>query len=369
MPIVSVQNRYNATDRRSASMVDLCEQEQLTFLPWAPVQEADRNTAVAEAAQRHGVSERQVVLAWMLASSPSILPIPGTGSPAHAEENIAAAALELSPDEIAAISKGGEVMETTKSADGTVIAYDRAGQGPPLVVTLGAFCDRKTFVPPADLTARFTVYTYDRRGRGDSGDTRPYSPDREVADLAAVIEAAARVGGRGVRVRALLWRHAGAARRVGGPADRRAGGVRGAVHHPGDTGGTGESGGPITELVEAGRRGDAVRFWMTDVVRVPARMVAMMERTPMWAGLEALTHTLPYDLALTGDRGVPTDDLARITVPVLVLGGANSPDWFHRTVRETMAAIPGARLVMLEGQDHGAPPEVLTPVLTEFFLR
>jgi pyridoxine 4-dehydrogenase len=108
VPIVSVQNRFNANDRRSASMVDLCEQEQLTFLPWAPVQEADRNPAVAEAAQQHGVSERQVVLAWMLASSPSILPIPGTGSVAHAEENIAAAALELSPDEIEAIAKGGE---------------------------------------------------------------------------------------------------------------------------------------------------------------------------------------------------------------------------------------------------------------------
>ena len=106
VPIVSVQNRFNATDRQSASIIDLCEQEQLTFLPWAPVQEADRNPAVAEAAQRHGVSERQVVLAWMLASSPSILPIPGTGSVLHAEENVAAAALELSPDEIAAIGKG-----------------------------------------------------------------------------------------------------------------------------------------------------------------------------------------------------------------------------------------------------------------------
>ncbi len=108
VPVVSVQNRYNATDRRSSSMVDLCEQEELTFLPWAPVQEADRNPAVAEAARRHGASEHQVVLAWLLASSPSILPIPGTGSPAHAEENIAAAALELSPDEIEAIGKGAE---------------------------------------------------------------------------------------------------------------------------------------------------------------------------------------------------------------------------------------------------------------------
>ena len=105
VPIVSVQNRYNTADRRSESMIDLCEQEQLTFLPWAPVQEADKNPAVARAATDHGVSTNEVVLAWLLARSPRILPIPGTGSPGHAEENIAAAALELSPDEVAAISK------------------------------------------------------------------------------------------------------------------------------------------------------------------------------------------------------------------------------------------------------------------------
>jgi len=106
VPIVSVQNRYNVTDRRSESMIDLCEQEQMAFLPWAPVQETDKNSAVAQAAEQHGVSAHQIVLAWLLASSPQILPIPGTGSPAHAEENIAAAAIELSPDEVAAISKG-----------------------------------------------------------------------------------------------------------------------------------------------------------------------------------------------------------------------------------------------------------------------
>src|SRR5216684_955476 len=98
---------------------------------------------------------------------------------------------------------------------------------------------------------------------------------------------------------------------------------------------------------------------MTDVVRAPAEMIPMMENSPMWAGLRALTHTLPYDLALTGDQGVPVDYLAKIAVPVLVLGGANSPDWFHRTVEATADAIPGARLVMLDGQDHGAPPEVI----------
>jgi len=106
VPIVSIQNRYNASDRRSESLVDLCEQEQLVFLPWAPVQDAGQNPAVANAAERLGVTQHQVVLAWLLASSPQILPIPGTGSPRHAEENVEAAAVELSPEEVEAISKG-----------------------------------------------------------------------------------------------------------------------------------------------------------------------------------------------------------------------------------------------------------------------
>ena len=105
-PIVSVQNRYNVRDRASEGMVDLCEQEDLTFLPWAPIQDANRVAAVAEAARRHGASERQIVLAWLLARSPQILPIPGSGSAEHVEANIAAAAIELSPDEVAAITRG-----------------------------------------------------------------------------------------------------------------------------------------------------------------------------------------------------------------------------------------------------------------------
>jgi pyridoxine 4-dehydrogenase len=107
VPIVSVQNRYNVTDRRSASVVDLCEQEDLVFLPWAPIQETDKNVGVAVAAERLGVTPHQVVLAWLLASSPQMLPIPGTGSPGHAEQNIAAASLELTPQEFAAIRDGG----------------------------------------------------------------------------------------------------------------------------------------------------------------------------------------------------------------------------------------------------------------------
>jgi pyridoxine 4-dehydrogenase len=107
VPLVSIQNRFNVTDRASAPLVDLCEQEDLVFLPWAPIQQAARKVAVAVAAQRRGVTERQIVLAWLLASSPAILPIPGTGSPEHAEENVAAVSIDLSRDELEAISKGG----------------------------------------------------------------------------------------------------------------------------------------------------------------------------------------------------------------------------------------------------------------------
>jgi len=103
-PIVSIQNRYNVDDRHSESLVDLCEQEQIVFLPWAPISNLDGNPAVRQAAEKRGVTAYQIVLAWLLARSPSILPIPGTGSVAHLEENVAAAELELTPAEVAAIS-------------------------------------------------------------------------------------------------------------------------------------------------------------------------------------------------------------------------------------------------------------------------
>jgi len=256
-------------------------------------------------------------------------------------------------------------METTKSADGTVIAYDRSGDGPPLIVVLGALCDRKTFVPPAGLTSRFTVCTYDRRGRGDSGDTPPYSPDLEVADLAAVIEALPLSGTAGACV---FGHSSGAALALRAAARGVPMTAVVAYEAPYMIPVVVDPAGRIMALVSAGRRADAVRFWMTDVVRAPAEVLPMMENSPMWAGLQALAHTLPYDLALAGDHGVPVDYLAKIAVPVLVLGGANSPEWFQRTVAATTDAIPGARLVMLDGQDHGAPPKVIAPVLTDFFL-
>jgi pyridoxine 4-dehydrogenase len=106
-PIVSVQNRYNAADRSSEAMVDLSELEHLTFLPWAPMQEADQNNAVSEAARGHSASPHQIVLAWLLARSPNMLPIPGSGSAEHVADNVAAVGVTLSPDEIDAISRAG----------------------------------------------------------------------------------------------------------------------------------------------------------------------------------------------------------------------------------------------------------------------
>jgi pyridoxine 4-dehydrogenase len=108
VPIVSVQNRYNVTDRDSQPLVDLCEQEDMAFLPWAPIRETGRRAAVAAAAEKRGVTDRQIVLAWLLSQSPAMLPIPGTGSPEHAEENIAAAAInDLIAEEQEAINTGG----------------------------------------------------------------------------------------------------------------------------------------------------------------------------------------------------------------------------------------------------------------------
>jgi pyridoxine 4-dehydrogenase len=104
--IASVQNRYNLADRGSDPVLDVCEQEQLAFLPWAPIQDHESHSLVLDVAQRHGTTVHQVVLAWLLARSPAMLPIPGTGSVAHLEENVAAAALELSADEVQSLTSG-----------------------------------------------------------------------------------------------------------------------------------------------------------------------------------------------------------------------------------------------------------------------
>jgi pyridoxine 4-dehydrogenase len=105
VPVVSVQNRYNAHDRSSDSVIDLCEQEAIAFLPWAPILDLEHNDALGKIAEQHDATPRQVALAWLLGRSPAILPIPGTGSVAHLESNVGAAGIELSPQELAAITR------------------------------------------------------------------------------------------------------------------------------------------------------------------------------------------------------------------------------------------------------------------------
>jgi len=255
-------------------------------------------------------------------------------------------------------------METITSADGTTIAYDRTGAGPVLIVSVGAFCTRHTFVPPAELTRQFTVVTYDRRGRGDSGDTSPFTPEREYEDLAAV---AAVTGTEPPFVfghssgAAIALRAAARGLPVAGIAAYEAPFTNDETPPPSTDPAT-----RIRELVTAGREREAVIFWMTDVVHMPEEATAGLKDAPWVADLEPLARTLPYDIALTAG-GVPVDELAKIDIPVLVLGGGNSPPWFQRSVAEQAAAVPGARQMTLSGYDHNAPPEVLAPILAEFF--
>ena len=255
-------------------------------------------------------------------------------------------------------------MDTVKSADGTGIAYDRTGHGPALIVSVGAFCTRQTFAAPDDLRHRFTVVTYDRRGRGDSGDNEPFAPEKEYEDLAAVAAATGPeppfVFGHSSGA-AIALRAAAAGLPVAGVVAYEAPFLNEDTPQPAV-----DPADHIRELVSSGRRSEAVAFWMSEIVGLPGEMLAQMDDAPWAKTLEPLTPTLPYDLAVAAG-GVPTAELAKITVPVLILGGRNSPGWFQRSVAEQAAATPGAQLKMLDGFDHNAPPEVITPILIEFF--
>jgi pimeloyl-ACP methyl ester carboxylesterase len=255
-------------------------------------------------------------------------------------------------------------VETVTSSDGTVIAYDRAGDGPVLIVCVGAFCTRSTFAAPRDLTRQFTVVAYDRRGRGDSGDTDPFAPEREYEDLAAVAAAA---GGGAPFVfghssgAAIALRAAAAGLPVTGVAAYEAPFASDDTPPPGT-----DPADHIGQLVGAGRSREAVTYWMRDVVRAPEQVLAQLDDAPWVTALEPLARTLPYELAVTAG-GVPAAELRKITAPVLILGGGNSPAWFRRSVAEQAAAIPGAQLMTLDGYDHNAPPDVITSILTSFF--
>ncbi|MGY1603479.1 alpha/beta fold hydrolase [Geodermatophilus sp. SYSU D00815] len=262
-------------------------------------------------------------------------------------------------------------MQKTTSADGTTIAYEAWGEGPPVVVVGGAFNDRGTWAALAEALAGegLTGVTYDRRGRGDSGDTEPYALEREFEDLAAVVEAVspdAPVHAHGVSSGgALLLRAVAAGARVARvsvlePPYR----IDGAPPAPPDYLGT------LQGYVDRGDRSGLVEYFQTQVVGLPAELVASFKGTPMWQGLEAMAPTLRYDAHALGgdDHALPVDVLARVAVPVLgVTSEGTAVPWMSRTVEEVAAAVPDGRWVRLPGGFHEVPPDVLAPALADFY--
>jgi pimeloyl-ACP methyl ester carboxylesterase len=257
-------------------------------------------------------------------------------------------------------------MDTVSSPDGTAIAFDGTGNGPPLVLVVGAFCDRTTTRSLTKLLAPdFTVYEYDRRGRGASGDTAPYAVDREVEDLAAVASAAGTAP--------FVFGHSSGAVLALEAAARGVPMAKLAVYEPPyivdesrARPGT-DLADRLAALASAGRRGDAAKLFLTEAVGVPDNVVAMIETGPDWPAMTAIAHTLSYDVTVCANNEMPSDRLAGIRVPTLVLGGGNSPAWFHSTVRAVAATVPGAQHRFLDGQDHGAADDVVAPVLVECF--
>lgn len=263
------------------------------------------------------------------------------------------------------------VMNIVTSADGTPIAYDRIGDGQPVVIVDGALCHRD-FGPSQALAEalsdHFAAYIYDRRGRGGSGDTAPYSVQREVEDIEALIRETS--GGPVF----LYGASSGAALALEAASQLSSVG-RVAVYEPpffvDDTRPpAGDAAARIGACVAAGRRSAAVSAFLR-LVGVPAPGVAFMHLLPAWRKLTAVAHTLPYDLAIVGDhqqgKPLPEGLWSTITAPALIMDGGKSPEWMHHATQAVAEAVPGARYRTIAGQNHMVKPGALAPVLTDFF--
>ncbi len=261
------------------------------------------------------------------------------------------------------------MTSTVVSRDGTKIAVNRYGSGPPIALVGGAFTDRRALGPLAQaLAPYFTVLGYDRRGRGDSSDTPPYAVAREIEDLAAVLAAA---GGP-----ACVFGHSsGAGLAVLAAAD----GVaisKLALYEPpymvdkSDPLAPPDLAARITELASSGRRGEAVEFWMKDTIRLPDEAIEQMRQSPGWPGMEAIVHTAAYDAEIMADqeRGdpLPAAWATQVTIPALIMDGENSPAWMHRSMAALAHLLPDTRRHTFPGADHGVAPEALVPVLRDF---
>ncbi|MBC7725282.1 MAG: alpha/beta hydrolase [Burkholderiaceae bacterium] len=268
-----------------------------------------------------------------------------------------------------------ETVTRVESADGTTIAVEWAGSGPPLVLVGGAFNTRQSAVPLARrLESDFTVWRYDRRGRGESGAASAILGERDngravgqdVADLAAVVALAAE-GGSPVGV----YGHSSGAIVALEGAARGLPIARVAAYEPPYTSGmteedrSGATGDAIRAAVTAGDPDTAARVFMR-LVGIPPQAIDGIANAPFWSGMVAIAHTLPYDLALSGDGAAP-DRLSRIAVPTLVLDGGASPEWAGEASSALLGIVPAATRITVPGQDHNVDETVLAPVLREFF--
>ncbi|MGW1341642.1 alpha/beta fold hydrolase [Kribbella sp. NPDC002412] len=258
---------------------------------------------------------------------------------------------------------------TVTSADGTPIVLETYGAGETAIVLVGgALNDRRTFVPLAKrLAGKFTVVTYDRRGRGDSGEVLPWAVEREFEDLAAVVDAA---GGSayalGVSSGAVLAAEAAVygvpilglllieppfiiddtrPRLAADFADR------------------------LQELVRQDRYGDATELFLVQAVEMPAEVLAPMRSAPLWKDLEALAPTLAYDVLVMGDFTIPDHWATAITVPTLVIDGGESRDWRRNTAQVVADLLPDGRRLTMDGHPHDVEPDVLGPIVEDFVDR
>ena len=262
-------------------------------------------------------------------------------------------------------------MPKTTSKDGTPIAFDKLGQGPALILVGGAFQHRAIDLQTAQLAAllapHLTVFHYDRRGRGESGDTPPYTIECEVEDIEAlIVEAGGSAFVFGMSSGGVLALEASAC----GLAITKL-----ALYEPPFNSGDSHARQAaenytqqLTALLAENRRGDAAALAMT-TWGAPAEAVAGMRQAPVWSLFESVAPTLAYDNAIMGDGSVPADVAKAVKVPTLVLDGGNSPVIMKNAADGLAKALPNAQRRTLADQTHDVAPEVLAPVLVEFFTK
>ncbi|MEC3880286.1 alpha/beta fold hydrolase [Parapedobacter sp. 10938] len=264
------------------------------------------------------------------------------------------------------------MTQYTTSKDGTKIAYSKTGNGKPLILVDGAFCHRKFGANeklPQHLSDNFTVYSYDRRGRSESRNTLPYSPQKEYEDLQAVInEAGGNAHVYGISSGAALALEAANA---GVKMEKLA--LYEAPYI------TDNSRSPlpenylktITELAEQGENGKAVKYFMRTGIGLPAFVVWMMQWMPAWKQMKQLAHTLPYDIEILGNTGsgkpLSKEKWSNVKMPTLVISGSKSAKWSQNSMQHLATVLPNAKHQTLIGQSHIVNPKILAQELIQFF--